>query len=183
MSEAIAQVSLPEFLEAEARSTRRHELVGGRVYVRPGGTERHGLAAGLLLERVAPGARDRGCRPFGGNRLVHTRLGSLYYPDVMVACGKAPHPMYETDPTLVIEVLSPSTADLDRREKAPAYAAAETLDLLLLVDPHYRRIEVAKPVKGELTWNVAIPGDVVITGYGDIDVAEFYVELEDVVTT
>ena len=49
-----------------------------------GGPERHDLAVGLLYEFLAPGARLAGCRPFTSNRLVRTRAGNAYYPDVMV---------------------------------------------------------------------------------------------------
>lgn len=171
------------FLVGEQHSDQRHELVGGRVYLQAGGSERHDLAAGLLYEAVAAGARQRGCRPFIANRLVHTRHGSAYHPDVMVACGKAPDRLYETDPTLVIEVLSPSTAGVDRREKAAAYTASPTLALLLLVDPDSRRIEAASTQDGTLSWRAYGPGSVVFTDYGDLDVDGFYDSLDASATT
>lgn len=183
MSEAIAFVGISDFLEGEGRADRRHELVGGRVYAMAGGSERHDLAAGLLFEALATGARRAGCRPFTANRLVRTRYESAYYPDVMIACGKAPHRLYETDPALVIEVLSPSTADIDRREKASAFAASGSLDLFLLVDPDNRRIEAARLVGDQLTWSVYTSGDVVATSYGDIDVDMFYDQLDGAATT
>lgn len=183
MSEAVSFTTFEEFLVGEEHAERRHEFVGGRIYAMAGGPERHDLAAGLLYERLAPGARQQGCRPFAGNRLVHTRSGSTYYPDVMVACHKAPHRLYETDPTLIIEVLSPSTADIDRREKTTAYAASEALVLLLLVDPDNRRIETAHTVNKWLQWDAYGPGDVIVTDYGDIDVDELDDQIDAVATT
>jgi Uma2 family endonuclease len=183
MAEALAYVSFEEFLAGEQRSEQRHELVGGRIYAQAGGSERHDLAATLLFQRLASGALRAGCRPFSHNRLVRTRNGSAYYPDIMVACGKAPDDFYETDPTLVVEVLSASTEVIDRREKATAYAACRSLALLLLVDPHYRRIEAAGVEDGRLGWRAYGPGSVVFTPYGDIDVDAFYDELDAVATT
>lgn len=183
MSEAIAWVSLDDFVAGEERSERRHELVGGRLYLMAGGSERHDLAAGLLYEQVAGPARSAGCRPFTANRIVHTRHDAAYYPDVMVVCGPAAHRRYETDPTLVIEVLSPSTADTDRREKALAYAASPALRQLLLVDPDRRRIEVAQRSANELTWQAYGPGDVIVTDYGPIDIDAFYDQLDATATT
>ena len=61
MSEAIAFISFDSFVEEEQSSERRHELVGGRIYAMAGGSERHDLAAGLLYELLAPGARSAGC--------------------------------------------------------------------------------------------------------------------------
>ncbi len=184
MSEAIAFISIDSFVEEEQTTERRHELVGGRVYAMAGGSERHDLAAGLLYELLAPGARSAGCRPFTSNRLVRTRSGNAYYPDVMVACGPAPHRLYEADPALIVEVLSPSTADQDRREKAVAYAASASLRLLALVDPNVRRIEVARPVDGAIhDWALYGPGDVIASPFGDIDVDAFYDTIDRTATT
>jgi len=47
-------------------------------------------------------------------------------------------------------LLSPSTADTDRREKATAYASTGSLDVLLLVDPDIRRIEAARVFGGRV---------------------------------
>ncbi len=183
MTEAIAVISFEEFLKGEEQSERRHDLVGGRVYAMAGGTERHDLAAGLIYELLAAGARAKGCRPFTSNRLVRTRSGNAYYPDVMVACGPAPHRLYEADPALVVEVLSPSTGAVDRREKAVAYAEAASLRMLVLVDPESRRMEVARPSGGAIdAWEVCGPGDVLATEFGDIDVDALYDVIERTAT-
>lgn len=107
-----------------------------------------------------------------------------YYPDVMVVCGQAPHRLYETDPALIVEVLSPSTADVDRREKAVAYAEATSLRLLVLVDPDTRRMELARPVSGAIdVWEVRGPGEVLATEFGDIDVDTLYDSIDRTATT
>jgi Uma2 family endonuclease len=184
VSEAIATCSFDDFLAAEPLSERRHELVAGRVYAMAGGSERHDLVAGLIYELVAPVARTRGCRPFTSNRLVRTASGNAYYPDVLVACGPAPHRLYESSPALIVEVLSQSTGDLDRREKAVAYAATRSLSLLLLVDPNVRRIEAARPDEGRIgDWIAYGPGDVVPTEFGDVDVDALYDILDRTATT
>jgi Uma2 family endonuclease len=154
------------------------------VYALAGGSERHDLVAGLLYEMLAPGARARGCRPFTSNRLVLTQCGNGYYPDVMVVCSPAPDRHYETDPTLIIEVLSPSTQGNDRREKAMAYAESSALRLLLLVDPDVRRVEVARPASGRVRdWQAYGPGDVIATPYGDIDIDACYDAIDRSATT
>ena len=184
MSEAVAHLTFDEWLVTEQHSSRRHEFVGHRAYLMAGGTERHDLAPGLLYEALAPGARAAGCRPFTNNRIVRTPSDSAYYPDVMVACGKAPHRLFETSPVLIVEVLSPSTADTDRREKATAYASTNSLEVLLLVDPDVRRIEAARIVGGRVAaWDTYGPGDLFQTRYGDIDLDSFYDDLEATATT
>lgn len=183
MTEAIAVLSFDEFCAAESRGDRRNELVGGRVYAMAGGSERHDLAAGMLYEAVARNARAAGCRAFTSNRLVRAASGNGYYPDVFVVCGPAVHRLYEQNPSFVIEVLSRSTEDIDRREKAQAYAACDKLRSYVLVDPDHRRIEVARPIPDGLTWTVLGPGDVLDTGFGSIDVDAFYDELDEAATT
>ena len=88
MSEAIATVSEAEYLALEERTSVRNELVGGRIYQMAGGTERHELAVASLARRLHPGARAAGCRTFA-NRQLRIPSGDHYYPDVIVACGKA----------------------------------------------------------------------------------------------
>jgi len=184
VAEALAYKTFEQYLEGERASQRRHELVGGRLYALAGGSERHDLIAGLLYRTLAPGAETRGCRAFTSNRLVHTECGNGYYPDVMVVCSPAPHRQYETDPALIVEVLSPSTQDHDRREKAVAYAESSSLRLLLLVDPDVRRVEVARPAEGRIRdWRVYGPGDVIATPYGDIDVDACYDAVDRSATT
>ncbi|MDP9408302.1 MAG: Uma2 family endonuclease [Actinomycetota bacterium] len=181
-AEELPLVTFEDFLAGEQLSERRHELVGGRVYVMAGGSERHDLMAGLVYEAVAPGARAADCRPFTGNRLV--RLGSAaYYPDVTVVCGPAGHRLHEVDLALVVEVLSPSTADTDRREKAAAYASAPGLRQYVLVDPDRPRIEVAVRVRGDLRWQAFGPGGVVVTDFGVLDVDALYDAVERTATT
>jgi Uma2 family endonuclease len=159
MTEAI--VTFEDFLATETRSPIRHELVGGRVYVRAGATERHDLAAQALWEVLVPGARAKGCRAFVGNRLLRTPSMATYYPDLTVVCGGAADEHYETDSTLVAEVLAPSTEAVDRREKAESYARISSLQTYVLMHPVFRRIEIAgRDEAGRWTWHAVGPGDV-----------------------
>ena len=181
-AEEIFSVSFEEYLAREEASPERHEFVGGRVYAVAGGSERHDLAAGLVYEALAPGARAQGCRPFTANRKVRT-ASATYYPDVLVVCGPAAHRLYESDAAVVVEVLSRSTEATDRREKATQYAQLAGMGLYLLVDPDERRIEVAVIVEGRLTWRVFGAGSVVPTRYGDLDVDALYDALDAAATT
>lgn len=71
---------------------------------------------------------------------LRIRDEAVYYPDVMVVCGEGPpHPYYEEAPCAVVEVLSPATEALDRREKRAMYLSLDSLQVYLLVDPERRR--------------------------------------------
>ncbi|HEY9785394.1 MAG TPA: Uma2 family endonuclease [Candidatus Obscuribacterales bacterium] len=65
------------------------------------------------------------------------------YPDVVVSCGK-----YEdssalaANPVLIVEVLSPSTASIDRREKVIAYKQMPSLKEYMIVHQRRQRVEL-----------------------------------------
>lgn len=145
-----------------------------------GGTERHDVMVNALVDRLRPGARADGCRTFTGNRLLRTSGDSSYYPDFMITCAPAAHPRYETDASLIVEVLSPSTQDRDRREKAVAYVRLPSLGMLLLVDPTSPRIEVARSIEDRIAagWDACGPGDVLSTPWGDIDLDALYRDVD-----
>ncbi len=68
---------------------------------------------------------------------------AVYYPDVMLTCAADDdHPQYKTSPCVVVEVLSPSTSSIDRREKRAACLGLASLQAYLLVDADHRNVEV-----------------------------------------
>ncbi len=179
--EALPYITFADYLAVDGASDARHEWVGGRIYAMSGGSERHALMSGLLFSALAPGARAAGCRPFQEGRRLRAGLAS-YYPDVMIVCGQAGQDQFETDADLVVEVLSPSTRDADRREKATSYAALTSLHRYVLVDPDRARIEVAEPTELGLRWTAYGPGSVIFTPYGDLCVDELYAAVDAVAT-
>ena len=177
VSEAASTVTFDAFLARERDSAVRHEWVSGFAYAMAGGTERHDTMVEALRDVLGPGARQAGCRRFTGNRLVRTR-SAAYYPDLLIVCGKAADVYYETDAALIVEVRSPSTSDVDRREKAVAYATLPGLGLYLLVDAYYRRIDAGVRSGDGWSWETHGPGAVVLTPYGDIDIDALYDEVD-----
>ena len=176
-AEVHPDVAFADFLAAEGDSDRRHEWVAGRVYAMAGGTERHDLMVGLIHEKLSPLARVRGCRTFSQNRLV--RLGDVaYYPDVLVVCPseRRPNQMHEVDLSIVVEVASPSTEALDRREKTMAYTNAPSFERYVIVDPDKRRIEVATRGPSGVHWELFSHGRVIFEL--DLDVDELYDTLD-----
>ena len=166
-----------EYLAAEAVSEIRHEWVAGRVYAMAGAGERHELMAALLFRALDPIAAACGCRLFIDNRKIRLE-DVVYYPDVLMVClgGRQPDRLSERDLSVVVEVLSDSTQRVDRREKAPAYAAAPSFERYLLVDPERRWIEVATPGPKGLHWPVYVGGQVIPDL--DIDLDALYDALE-----
>ncbi len=69
---------------------------------------------------------------------------AYYYPDVMVTCSAsdAQDPLIQREPTLLVEVLSPSTASYDHGGKFHAYRTLPTLREYLLIDPSKRHSDL-----------------------------------------
>ena len=100
--------------------------------------------------------QDRPCRIYPGRRQLQFKIAEddfVYRPDVWVACGEARNAKgeYADEPRLVIEVLSPSTARFDRREKVVSYREIPSIEEYVLVAQKpahvviYRRAEQWRP--------------------------------------
>lgn len=136
----------------------RHEWVGGSVFAMVGASGDHNRIALRLA-----GALDRAgptCRVFASDmRLMVEDAG--YYPDVMVACGESPDRYFETAPCLLAEVLSPSTRDIDRREKRAAYLRIGSLRHYLVIEQDDPRVEHHHRPSPDAPWELEVigPGD------------------------
>jgi Uma2 family endonuclease len=136
-------LSESEYLELEARSELRHELVAGQLYAMTGATVAHNRIAGGLYSRLLAAAGDA-CQVFISDvKLRADSLPTYYYPDVMVVCDPADDDrLAKTRPCLLAEVLSPATEATDRREKLAAYRRLPSLREYLLLAQDAPRIEV-----------------------------------------
>ena len=119
----------------ERDSPVRHEYVGGMVHAMTGASRRHNRISLNIARKLADAAEGTPCRVYISDMKVLTPDDLGYYPDVMVACGSAPEDEYlETDPCLIVEVLSPNTESKDRREKLVAYMKIPSLRTYLILD-------------------------------------------------
>jgi Uma2 family endonuclease len=139
-------MSIEEYLEFENNSEFKHEYVGWHLYAMTGVTRRQSRISGNIFALLREAAKAGPCRIHQSDMRVPTPDGPVYYPDVVVACGEEPDDPYcEDTPCLIIEVLSPSTALTDRREKLLSYRRISSLQAYLiveqdkaLVERHYR---------------------------------------------
>lgn len=130
-------IRVADYLAAEESAELRSEYLGGLVYAMSGASVRHNRIVGntfaALRSRV-----PAGCEVFFESVKLHLRLQNLdwfYYPDAMVCSDPADdHPLYRERPCLLVEVLSESTARIDRREKCLVYTQTAGLQGYLLLD-------------------------------------------------
>ena len=134
-------ISVEEYLEGEKTSPVKHEYVHGRVFALAGASDDHNRVAGNIFALLWGAANRQGCRIYISDMKVRTPDGRFYYPDVMAVCQDDANDYYKENPCLIVEVLSRSTAGMDRREKAEAYFTLPSLTTYLMVDSQTQHVE------------------------------------------
>ncbi len=145
----VQKMTTAEFLEWEARQPERYELHNGmiclhEVYHRVNTRRVHATVLGNCALALKIHLRGTACRVFINQIKLAVDEAFVFYPDVFVTC----HPddlaaeMVMQHPQVIIEVLSPSTADYDRGEKFGAYRRLPSLQEYALIHPETRSIEV-----------------------------------------
>ncbi|MEO6391549.1 MAG: Uma2 family endonuclease [Pyrinomonadaceae bacterium] len=143
LAHKVPLVRVEEYLELEKDGTVRHEYVDGRVFAVPGASLRHGLIVGNILQRLGEKLRGTKCTVFITDAKVKASSTAYYYPDLVVTCSPIPQTEYVCpDPILVVEVLSPTTEQIDRREKLLAYQRIDSVKEYLLVAQDQMLIEI-----------------------------------------
>lgn len=139
-------MSVDEYLELEENSTVKHEYIDGHVYAMAGGTVDHGVIAVNTVAFLRPLLRGGPCRVYNSDVKVRLAPRRFVYPDVSMSCDERDHTdgraRFINHPRLVIEVLSPTTADYDRGDKFEMYRAVATIEEYVLVDAQQTSIEV-----------------------------------------
>jgi len=143
--------TLEEYFALERVGEARYEYWDGEILCMSGGTERHYIISDNIYLKLSSLLAGRKCRAFTGGAPIKTpSLPPYRYPNVSVVCGK---PVFAningidalTNPTIIVEVLSPGAEHLDKEEKRNAYQKIPSLKEYLIVAqdaPHitlYRR--------------------------------------------
>ena len=136
-------MTVAEFLSFEETSPAKHEYVAGEVFAMSGVTTRHNLINFNIARLLHAVARKHGCRVFIAEVMLRAADDRFYYPDAIVACGRASEvERIVTDPTVVVEVTSLTTRATDRREKLDAYRRMPTLWSYVIVEQRRRHVLV-----------------------------------------
>ena len=148
-------LSPAEYLAFDASAELKHEYVDGEIHAMTGTTVKHNRIALNLAIAFRQHLAGPPCETFIADLKVHaTAANAFYYPDVVVRCQ--PQPLADEqrvidDPTLIIEVLSPSTEAIDRREKLAAYRRIPSVQEYVLVAQDERSVEIYRR-EGDIGW-------------------------------
>lgn len=139
-------LSVEEYLAVEEAATQRHEYHSGQSFAMAGGTRVHNT----LTLNVAVGLRQRletgPCQVYMADvklRIESVSDSAFYYPDVMVVCRPDDsNKLFVSQSSVVMEVLSPETERIDRREKRLAYQQVPSLEEYVLIAQDCREVTV-----------------------------------------
>lgn len=131
--------TLEEYAELEKSSEERYEFYDGNVWSMAGASSKHEDIVMNTGTELKNKLRGRGCKVYGSNLRVKVPIYPPYrYPDVSALCGKIEVENFYglevlVNPSLIVEVLSPSTEAFDLNAKFTYYKSIESLTEYLLI--------------------------------------------------
>ncbi len=143
--EQFPKLTPDEYFAWEEGQTCRHEYLNGEVYAMSGGTINHSEISGNFFALLKSHMRGSGCKVLNSDARVNILRSTDYvYPDLSVTCDNRDKTtrQFITYPSLVVEVLSPSTAAYDRGNKFRMYRYNPSLKEYVLVDSESIAIEI-----------------------------------------
>jgi len=147
------KMTAEEYLEWEAKQELRYEYIDGEILAMTGGTLPHAKIYLNFYRALYPHLRQRGCEAYVSDAKVQASQASRYfYPDLVVTCD--PQDLQSRDfiqyPKVIVEVLSPGTANYDRTKKLKYYRQIPTLQEYVLVDSEEIGVEVYHRGEGKM---------------------------------
>ena len=139
-TEPTQDVSPEDYLRLERQSEVKHEYIKGKIRAMAGAGYSHNLICANLTGEIYSQLRGKSCSVVGSDQRLQILSGSAFtYPDLTVVCGKPEFneekkPDTLLNPTLLVEVLSPTTGQYDRSDKFMLYRQVPSLRQYLTLD-------------------------------------------------
>ena len=138
--------TVTEYLEMEEAATVKHEYYKGEIFAMSGAKVPHNRILKNTLIALGKKLAGKSCEPFGSDQRIHIEKNTLFtYPDISIICGEVETLNNDEwnvlNPTVIIEVLSPSTKNYDRGEKFKLYRDIATLREYILIDSESVNVE------------------------------------------
>ena len=146
-AQRVPYVSSEQYLAWERKAEFKSEYHAGEIYAMSGASEPHNAINANLGGLLYAALRGGRCRHYQNDMRVTIRDGLRYvYPDTVIVCGERRFQDNELDtlmnPTVIIEILSPSTESYDRGLKFRYYQQIESLQEYMLISQTPCQVEV-----------------------------------------
>lgn len=136
-----------QYLDFDDEALEKSEFFQGRIYAMAGGSPEHGKLSVRMIVTLDNALRTKPCTVYNSDvRIKVEATGLDTYPDASVVCNKTQLHIYKKtqtvlNPTLIVEVLSPTTEKYDRTEKFESYKLIPSLTDYILVAQDRARVE------------------------------------------
>ncbi len=135
-----------EYLALERQAEYKSEYINGEIYAMAGASKEHNWITLNLASEVRQQFKGKPCDVFSADMRVKVSATGMYtYPDVVAVCGGSTFDDNEidtlTNPSVIVEVLSPSTEAHDRGDKFAHYRRLPSLQEYVLISQDKVRVE------------------------------------------
>lgn len=136
----LKKYTIPQYLALEEQALEKHEYHNGEILAMSGGTPIHSRLGANII-KVIGNAIDKAelpCDIYNSDRKIYIEsVNHFVYPDAFVVCGDEQNSTQDenavTNPILVVEVLSKSTANYDRTDKFRKYCSLPSFKEYVLI--------------------------------------------------
>lgn len=128
-----------EFINWERNAQTKHEYVDGRIIDMAGASIPHNKLLSNIIMNVGPVLKGKTCNIYPSDlRVYSVSKESYFYPDATIICGELEFSDEAkdtvTNPTVVFEILSPSTKDYDLGTKLYHYMQIKSMEQYIIID-------------------------------------------------
>ena len=142
MSALPKPMDIADFLAWEQRQELRHEFDGAQIFAMTGGTGAHSAIQRNLLFALTAGLAGKPCQPYGSDLKIRTAT-SIRYADAFVICTPVANAAtFVTDPVVVFEIVSKSTANTNLGAKKAEYQSIPSLQRYVILHQTHRAAAV-----------------------------------------
>ena len=148
--------TVQEYIEFEETSPIRHEFYKGKLYAMAGTSDSHNDVVNNIVASMRPAFKKKGCRVYSESVKVEIDDDEHYtYPDVFITCHleDKKSSYIKRYPSLIIEVLSKSTAEYDRTDKFQKYQKVPSIQHYMLVDSRKVFVELFSRSENQKIWS------------------------------
>ncbi|QXU39872.1 Uma2 family endonuclease [Pedobacter sp. D749] len=148
--------TVEEYLEMEKVSTEKHEYFQGEIFTMSGAGDNHNEIFSNVFIEIGNKLKGKPCRPYGIDKRMNIPENTLFtYPDISIYCNGLTHSDVDEDtsilPTVIVEILSPSTQNYDRGKKFMLYKDIPSLKEYIMIDSQSILVE-AYYIDHEQNW-------------------------------
>ncbi len=175
--------SIEEYFELEANSETKHEFHNGKIVKCAYTSENHDIIIHNLDVLLGTSLRRTDCQVFTSKKMLYVSYSnSVFYPDLLIVCGEKEYYKYSKNiaaninPSILIEVLSSSTYNVDTLLKPRSYRKIKSLKQYILVEQDFKMVEIGE-MDVDNRWKATIyeeEDDIVKIGDYEISLNDIY---------